>query len=79
MKITKPVLNLDEHIEAARDLREVSRLLTALIMKFGRQGILVKGPNGDLYRCMELIFNARCKADIIYRNQFPGAPPDIYI
>jgi hypothetical protein len=73
----QPVMDLVDHIAAARDLREIARLLNDLIMIFGRRGILTKGPYGDLQKCSYMIFEARDKAYNLYLNQYPGAP-DIY-
>lgn len=73
----KPSMKLIDHITAARDLREISRLLNDLILKFCRYGIITKGPCGNLHNCSNLIFKVRDHASNLLCNQYPNTP-DLY-
>jgi hypothetical protein len=57
----QPVMDLLDHIAAAQNLREISRLLNSVIVKFGRQGIIARGPHGDLQKCFNLILRRGTK------------------
>ncbi len=70
-------MDLLDHIAAAQNLREISRLLNSVIVKFGRQGIIARGPHGDLQKCFNLILKARDKAGCLCCSQYPGNQ-DIY-
>ncbi len=72
-----PKFELIDHITAARDLREINRMLNDLVETFGRYGLLTKEPHKSLLQCSLRIIQARYAASNLFRSQYPGTP-DLY-